>query len=197
MGRRRRPARNPAPVAGEGLGPGPGQAARRLADLGPDGRVGAELDRRVNAALPGLVSLSALTSALAVEYVERVARPVAALSPPAGVRLVARGYVAHLVVEDDPSALSVSDIPVLGNLPPPDRKGRLPRDLLTRVVKATRRQFPVICALSPAAWEGFVVASAASEGDPALGTAVVDGLMRTGWVLRQVDLAYGGQPERT
>ena len=195
--------------------------------LGADGKVAGELDRRVSDALPTVISLSELTSPLIVSYVERVARPMGAMSAPAGARIGVRGYLAHLLVETDPVAFGVDDIPVLGSLPPLNRHGRPPQDLLTRVVKATRRQFPVICALGPAAWDGFVVATtghvhtearkaagagaAGGSARSATGAAggsvgaqpepgyldplLVDGLLRTGWVLRQVDLAYGMEPE--
>jgi hypothetical protein len=163
--------------------------------LGSEGRVGAALAARVAALLGDLVSLSSLTAPLAVDYVQRVARPMAAMTPEAGVRLVAAGYVAHLAVESHPEDFAVTDIPVLGGLPDPDRRGRPPRDLMTRVVKATRRPFWSLCALSPEGWDGLVVAVAAAPG-PRLSLPLVDGLLRTGWVLRQVDLAYGLEPER-
>ena len=134
------------------------EVRRRLDALGADGALAAELDRRVAAGLPSIVSLSDLSSALAVEYVERVARPMGALSARTGALLVVRGYLAHVLVEGDAAAFGIVDVPVLGNLPPL-RHGRPPQGLLTRVVKASRRQFEVICALSPAAWEGFVVAT--------------------------------------
>ncbi|HWG73119.1 MAG TPA: hypothetical protein VG184_03580 [Acidimicrobiales bacterium] len=197
----------------------------RLKDLGADGEVAGELDRRVSEALPTVISLSELTSPLIVSYVERVARPMGAMSAPAGARIGVRGYLAHLLVESDPAAFGVDDIPVLGSLPPLNRHGRLPQDLLTRVVKATRRQFPVICAVAPATWDGFVVATSGhvhtearkaagagggtTRGGPGsaggsvgarpepgyLDPLLVDGLLRTGWVLRQVDLAYGLEPD--
>lgn len=161
----------------------------------------------------GVVSLSSLTSPLAVKYIERVARPMAAMSVEDGALLIVRGYMAHLLVEQDPAAFSVHDIPVLGDLPPLNRRGRPPQDLLLRVVKATKRQFPAICALEPPVWEGLVVAAAghaharsrraradgssdAASGD-ALDITLVDGLLRTGWVLRQVDIAYGLHPEQS
>lgn len=156
--------------------------------------MGAELAGRVADYLPKMVSLSALTAPLAVDYVQRVARPMTAMPLEAGVRLVAAGYAGHMTVETDPQAFSVTDIPVLGNLPPPDRKGRVPRDLMTRVVKASRRTFWAVCALSPEEWDGFVLGVSGWPG-PALATALVDGLLRTGWLLRQVDLAYGQEPE--
>jgi len=172
------------------------EVARRLDALGDQGRVGAALADRVAADLGSLVSLSVLTAPLAVDYVERVARTMAAMTPEAGVRLVAAGYLAHLAVESDPGDFAVTDIPVLAGLPPPDRRGRPPRDLMNRVVKATRRPFWSLCALSPEAWDGLVVVVAAAPGPP-LSLPLVDGLLRTGWVLRQVDLAYGLEPERT
>lgn len=185
--------------------------ARRLRRLGAAGDIAGRLDARVSSALPGLVSLSSLTSPLAVDYVQRVARPMVAMPVEAGVRLIARGYLAHLLIEEDPSAFAVDDIPVLGDLPPLGRRGQPPRDLLTRVVKASRRQFPVVCALPAPAWEGLVLATtghtneewvvAAQPGSTGrvaagLDTALVDGLMKTGWLLRQVDIHYRLEPER-
>lgn len=186
--------------------------ADRLADVGPDARYAVALDERVGLRLPAITALSELTSALVVSYVERVARPVAAMSPAAGARIMARGYVAHVVVEEDPALVGADDVPVLGDLPALNRRGRPPQDLLMRVIKASRRHFVILCALSPEAWEAFVVVSrahvhdeadldaAAQGGDegagPAyLGEELVDGLLRAGWLLRQVDLAYGLEPE--
>jgi hypothetical protein len=110
--------------------------------------------------------------------------------------------VAHLVTERDPTAVGAAEVPLL-NLPPL-RRGHPPRDLLTRVVKASRRNFERIRAVPGPVWEGLVrdlarrVHDRAPDADPAdlLALAVVDGLARFGWVLRQVDLRYGLEPER-
>ena len=88
---------------------------------------------------------------------------------------------------------------------PPLRRGHPPQDLLTRVVKATRRRFPRIRAVPEPVWDAFVrdlsrrVHDRTPDADPAdlLALAVVDGLARFGWVLRQVDLRYGLRPELT
>ncbi len=176
--------------------------------MGAEGDLVRALDARVSQRLPSLTALSELTSPLVVNYVERVARPVSALAPAAGARVMMRGYAAHVVVEDDPGVVGSEDVPVLGTLPPLNRHGRPPQDLLMRIVKASRRHFSVVCALSPDGWEGFVVVSLAHvhdeaeqlnpgpDGEPAyLDEELVDGLLRTGWLLRQVDLAYGQEPE--
>ena len=166
------------------------------------------LNQRVGRRLADVVELSPLTSELTVAYVERVAGPMSAMSLPAGARLIARGYLAQLVIEEDPSAFAIEDIPVWGALPPL-RHGRPPRDMLTRVIKASRRHFAMVCCLSPEAWEAFVVATTAEvhaealsgtpggqdlEGAGLLAPELVDGMLRTGWLLRQVDLAYGLGP---
>jgi hypothetical protein len=182
-----------------------------LAGRGADGGWAGALDRRAEEVLAGIVSLSELTTFLALGYLERIRRPWPALTLPLGARLVTRSYAAHLAVEDDPRRFGATDVPVLGNLPEA-RNGRPPQDLLTRVVKASRRQFKLICAVSPETWDGFVTcctyrvheeaagAPKADDGeetiDPWLDPGLVDGLSRFGWVLRQVDLFYGQQPER-
>jgi hypothetical protein len=173
------------------------------------------LDERVGQQLPNLTSLSELTSPLVVSYVERVARPVNAMPLATGARIMARGYTGHLVVEEDPGLVGAEFVPVLGTLPPL-RRGRPPQDLLSRVVKVSRRQFWPVCALSPDAWDAFSLVSTAHVHDEAelagipreeeeedeakapayLDEALVDGLLRAGWVVRQVDLAYGLEPER-
>jgi hypothetical protein len=175
---------------------------------GAEGRAVRLLNRRVGQRLADVIELSVLTSELTVAYVERVAAPMSAMSLATGARCIARGYVAHLLIEEDPAAFGVVDIPVLGTLPPL-RRGRPPQDLLTRVVKATRRHFYSVCCLSPEAWDAFLVATTAEihaealagatdgedrEGAGLLAPELVDGLLRTGWLLRQVDLAYGLQP---
>ncbi len=172
-----------------------------LKSLGADGSVARQLDGDSDAALRSLTSLSSLTAPMAVNYMDRVARPVPTLTPEIGVQIVGRVYAAHLLVEEDPARYGAADVPVLGTLPPL-KKGRPPQDLLTRVVKASRRNFALICAISPSAWEGFVwcltkrAHDSAASADALIPTDVVDGIARFAWVLRQVDIHYGLQPER-
>jgi hypothetical protein len=174
-----------------------------LGGLGEDEPWARRLIAAVDAAMGSVASLSSLTSPLALNYLERLSRPIPALSLSAGVQIVTRSYVAHLVTERDPAAFGANDIPVLGTLPPL-RRGRPPQDLLTRVVKATRRNFELIRAVSTPVWDGFVhdltrrahqLQSDLAASEELLAPAVVDGLARFGWVLRQVDLHYGLQPE--
>ena len=163
----------------------------------------AALDERTEALLPTVVSLSELTTSLALDYLERLSRPLAALTPSTGVRLVARAYTAHLAVEADPPAFGAVDVPVLGTLPPA-KDNRAPQGLLNRVVKASRGPFPAVCAVLPGTWEGFVTCCAyrvheeANRSDTPewLERPAVDGVARFGWVLRQVDIFYRQQPER-
>jgi hypothetical protein len=174
-----------------------------VARLGEDASTVRTLEAAVEAALASVLSLSSLIAPLALDYLDRLARPIPALTPQVGVQIVSRAYVAHLVVESDPAAFGAADVPVLGTLPAL-RRGSPPQDLLTRIVKATRRNFEVIRALSSPVWNGFVhgltrrahdqVPDAGPDGLVAV--AVVDGLARFGWVLRQVDLHYGLEPER-
>jgi hypothetical protein len=185
------------------------EVAAAVAAAGSEGQAARLLHQRVGQYLATIVALSPLTSELTVAYVERVAQPMSAMSLAAGARLVARGYLAQLLVERDGAAFGVAEVPVWGTLPPLNRRGRPPQDLLTRVVKTTRRHFDAICALSPEGWEAFVVATTADvhaeaavrddpvvdEGAGFLAAELVDGLLRTGWVLRHVDLAYGLEPE--
>jgi hypothetical protein len=174
----------------------------RLEALGADGAVARDLDKTVDREMAKVTALSSLTSALAVQYMERLARPIPSLTPALGVQLVGRTYLAHTVVESDPGRFGAVDIPVWGTLPPL-RNGRTPQDLLSRVVKVSRgRTFPPICALAPPAWEGFVLcltgrAHDMASGDDFVATEVVDGVARFAWVLRQVDLHYGLEPERS
>lgn len=174
----------------------------QLQALGVDGSMAKDLDRVVEAEMAHVTALSSLTSALAVQYMERLARPIPSLTPALGVQLVGRTYVAHMVVEADPGRFGAPDIPVWGTLPPL-KNGRPPQDLLSRVVKVSRgRTFPPICALSPRAWEGFVLcltrrAHDIAAGDDFVANEVVDGVARFSWVLRQVDLHYGLEPERS
>lgn len=198
------------------------EVLREIGD--PDADYAKALDKRVGDTLPALASLSPLTSPLVVDYVNRVAGPIKSMSPSAGARVVARGYVAHVVAEKDPKVVGAPDVPVLGDLPPLDKRGQPPRDLMMRIVKASRRHFERVCALTLDGWDAFVMVSLAHVHDDAellagaggsdtgeqggaggkhgepdgpayLSEEVVDGLLRTGWLLRQVDLAYGQDPE--
>ena len=176
---------------------------RHLKSLGGDGSVALDLDRAVDGEMTRVTALSSLTSPLAVSYMERLSRPIPSLTPEIGVLMVGRTYVAHMVVEGDPGRFGAADVPVLGTLPPL-KKGRPPQDLLSRVVKVSRgRTFPPICALTPAAWEGWVwcLTRRAHDIAPAGADLVpldsADGVARFAWVLRQVDLHYGLSPERS
>ena len=176
---------------------------KHLKSLGSDGVLVRDLDREVDGEMNRVTALSPLTSQLAVAYMERLARPVPSLTPPIGVLLVGRTYVAHMLVEADPGRYGTADVPVLGTLPPL-KKGRPPQDLLSSVVKASRgKGFSSVCALTPAAWDGFVwcltkrAHDAAVAGDDLVSPEVVDGVARFGWVLRQVDLHFGISPERS
>lgn len=175
-----------------------------LAAHGPAGTQAAALDRWVERELVGIGSLSDLTAHLALSYLERIRHALGALTLESGVATTARGYVAHLGVEADPSAYGAgSEIPVLGTLPDL-RRGRPPQDLLSRVVKATRRNFEAIRAVPSEVWDGYVLcvvgrahADGAAGNDGTvrfLDPGVVDSLVRFGWVLRQVDLRYGQEP---
>ncbi len=209
LGRRRRPT---AGLHAETLDEE--AVTRFLGGLGPDGQLAAALDAAVGRELEGIAGLSTLTSHLAVTYLDRLRHPIPGLGLAAGVFVTTRGYVAHVVVEGDPAAYGAADVPVLGTLPGGPGQ-RVPRDLLTRVVRASRRPFPHICAVSDAVWDGYVTATTwrvnrtdpreePKEGEPAHDDAdrpwielpVVDGLVRFGWVLRQADLHYGLAPER-
>lgn len=174
-----------------------------LKSLGADGTVARDLDQEVDREMARVTSLSPLSSPLAVSYMERLARPIPSLTPEIGVLMVGRTYVAHMVVESDPGRFGAADVPVIGTLPPL-RKGRPPQDLLSRVVKASRgRSFAPLCALTPAAWDGFVrcltkrAHDAAAPGAELVSGDVVDGVARFAWVLRQADLHYGLSPERS
>ena len=180
---------------------GPNDLDNVLDDLGRDGRTVRLLVAAVDEELRSLVALSSLTSPLALDYLDRLARPVPELTPSMGVEIVTRSYAAHLAVERDPGKFGAADVPVLGTLPGL-RRGAPPQDLLSRAVKASRRGFEAICALSGPVWNGFVygLVQRAHERAPAderlLAIEVVDGLARFGWVLRQVDIHYGQSPER-
>lgn len=174
-----------------------------LKSLGTDGAVARELDGDVDGEMTRVTSLSPLTSQLAVAYMERLARPIPSLTPPIGVLLVGRTYVAHMLLESDPGRYGATDVPVLSTLPPL-KKGRPPQDLLSRAVKASRgRSFAPLCALTPAGWDGFVMCTTKRAHDATAADAdlvspeVVDGVARFGWILRQVDLHYGLSPERS
>jgi hypothetical protein len=172
-----------------------------LKALGRDGPVARRLDRAADDALGSVKSLSSLTSQLAVDYLDRLARPIPAVAGPVGAQIAGRAYLAHLSVEEEPAAYGAVDIPVLGTLPDL-RRGRPPQDLLNRVVKATRRGFETIRAVPAPVWDGFVlcvtkrVHDAAHEDSGYLKRDVVEGLCRFGWVLRQVDIRYRQEPHR-
>jgi len=174
-----------------------------LVGLGEDAPAAQRLVAAVDEAVPSVVSLSSLSSPLALDYLDRLARPIPALTPAIGVQIVTRSYVAHLVTEADPGAFGAVDIPVLGTLPPLKR-GAPPQDLLTRVVKASRGNFEVIRAVPGPVWNGLVRSLTRMAHDQVpdpgpdglLSVEVVDGLARFAWVLRQVDLHYGLAPER-
>ncbi|MCU4186915.1 hypothetical protein K6U06_21295 [Acidiferrimicrobium sp. IK] len=155
---------------------------------------GQALDAAAERVLAGLSSLSDLTAPLAISYLDRVGKPTPWMTPAAGVRITSAGYAAHMAVEADGAAFGVESVPVLGTLPDL-RRGRPPQDLLLRVVKATRKTFPVIRAVDDLTWEGFVSRRMARVDDE-LNRPLVDGLLRFGWVLRQVDLRYGLEPEK-
>jgi hypothetical protein len=173
-----------------------------LETLGPAAAPARRLIDAVEVARRSVSSLSTLTAPLALEYLERLARPIPTLSLETGVDTVSRAYVAHLVTEDDPAAFGASAVPILEL--PAWRRGRPPQDLLIRVVKASRRRFERIRAVPTPVWDGLVrdltrrAHDRAASAEPAalLAPAVVDGLARFGWVLRQVDLRYGLHPER-
>lgn len=174
----------------------PEEAEAAIDALGDAGGHGRALDAAVERSLGRFSGLSELTADLALQYLERIRHPLAALTLEEGVTLVTRGYAAHLAVEADPAAYGAGrEVPVLGTLPEP-REGRPPRDLLLRVVKATRRPFPGIRAVSDDVWAGFVIAvtertQAGHEEGRVIDRSVIEGLLRFGWVLRQVDLRYG------
>lgn len=208
LGRRRGSSPERLPVGAVAGRLDQGALKARLDQLGPDGEVAARLDAAAEQQLASLRSLSQLTTPLSLAYLERIGGPLAALEPDIGVYVVSRGYAAHLAVEADPAAYGAADIPVLGSLPAL-RHGRPPGDLLNRLVRATRRGFDRIRAVSVEVWEGYVAATtnrvhrrepAADPPEGAAGghldPAVVDGLLRFGWVLRQADLHYGLAFER-
>lgn len=184
---------------------GDDQLHQALDRLGSAGATAQALDEAVDRMLGSVSALSDLTSSLTMQYLDRIRRPISALSQTAGVFLTARGYAAHLVVETEGGAFGITDVPVLGTLPPL-RRGQVPRDLLIRVVKATRRTFHNVRALDEATWDGLVLLTQwrvhrlePEEGAERgfLDLAVVDGMVRFGWILRQVDLHYGQEPERS
>ncbi len=174
-----------------------------LAGLGDDAAPTLRLIAAVDRAASSVSSLSPLTASLALEYLDRLARPIPTLTAETGVQIVSRSYVAHMVTESDPEAFGAAEVPVVAL--PPLRRGRPPQDLLNRVVKASRRSFARIRAVPEPIWDGFVcdLAYRAHERTPdadpedLLALTVVDALGRFGWVLRQVDQRYGSEPERT
>jgi len=173
-----------------------------LAALGGEAAPTRRLIEAVDATMDTVSSLSTLTTPLALEYLDRLARPIPTLTPESGVQIVSRSYVAHLVTEGTPEAVGATGVPLFEL--PPLRRGHPSQDLLTRVVKASRRNFERIRAVPGPVWDGFVrdltrrAHDRAPEADPGdlLAVAVVDGLARFGWVLRQVDVRYGLEPER-
>lgn len=178
----------------------------RLADLGEDGERARFLDAAVDGVIKDLRGLSALTTPLAMSYLDRIARPLTAMDLGTAVHLTTRGYAAHLVVEERGGEIGIESVPVLSGLPPMKR-GAPPQDLLNRIVKVSRRTFETVRAVSWGTWEGLVVITARrthagrrpgpdKELPPALDVAIIDALLRFGWVLRQVDLFYGFAPER-
>jgi hypothetical protein len=172
-----------------------------LAALGDAEEDARRLDASAALIRETILSLSQLTADVALDYIDRLARPIPSLSPQAAVEIVSRAYAAHLAVEQDPGRYGAVDVPVLGTLPAP-RRGRPPQDLLTRVVKASRRGFQAIRAVNEAVWDGFVVLltlrvhEVQPDDSELVAGEVVDGLARFGWVLRQVDIQYKLEPER-
>ncbi|MHB8505290.1 MAG: hypothetical protein ACYDEN_06160, partial [Acidimicrobiales bacterium] len=131
---------------------------QRLSGLGEAGERARALDLAAVDVARTLAALSPLTSSLVETYLDRISRPLRDLGFDLGAMLVTRGYAAHLAVEADHAAYGADDIPVLGGLPPA-RDGRPPSDLLTRVVRGTRRRFEHIRAVDADVWDGFVACS--------------------------------------
>jgi hypothetical protein len=169
----------------------------RLRQLGQSGARGRALHKAALRRIAALRTLTPVSTSVALRYAERVARPLAALDEVAATEIVLLGYAAHQLVEEQPDAYGVDDIPVLGALPKAP-----PRDLANRVLRASRKDFAVLCALSPETWESFSACSLATaqrrpdrpEGPGHVSADVVDGLLRFGWILRQADLYYGLNP---
>jgi hypothetical protein len=178
----------------------PSTAYERLVALGPDAENAKRLDESAELNTKKIVSLSQLTAGMAIDYIDRLARPIPSLSAEIGVEIVSHAYAAHLAVEQDPADFGVVDLPVLGTLPPL-KHGRPPQDILTRAVKATRRGFPVIRAVSAPVWDGYVmllsrrIHQTQPDDENLVAPEVIDGLARFGWVLRQVDIHYKLGPE--
>ena len=83
-----------------------------LAGLGADAPFAPALDgRRGCRAMGSILSLSSLSSPLALDYLERLARPIPALTAQIGVQIVTRAYLAQLVIERDPAAFGASEVP--------------------------------------------------------------------------------------
>lgn len=208
LGRLRQSAQDSRRAVGAGEEVDRAGEKARLAELGDDGERARFLDAGVDRVLEGgLSALSPLTSPLAMSYLDRIARPLTALDMGSAVGLTTRGYAAHLVVEERGGEIGIETVPVLSGLPAM-RRGVPPQDLVSRVVKITRRSFDTVRAVTWGTWEGLVVITARrthagrrrdAEGElpPALDVAVIDALLRFGWVLRQVDLYYGFAPERS
>lgn len=178
----------------------PRTASERLVALGPDAENAKRLDESADLNSKKIVSLSPLTAGMAIDYIDRLARPIPSLSAEIGVEIVTHAYAAHLAVEQDPSDFGAVDVPVLGTLPPL-KHGRPPQDILTRAVKATRRGFPVIRAVSAPVWDGYVILLCGRihrtqpDDENLVALEVIEGLARFGWVLRQVDIHYKLAPE--
>lgn len=172
-----------------------------LGRLGDSGRRAEALDARAALIRSDLTGLSPLSTALLSSYLERIGRPLAELGFDGGALAGTHGYAAHLAVEADPAAYGATDVPGIGDLPP-SRRGRPPVDLANRVVRATRRGFEHIRAVDDDVWSGlcacvtYRVHDAAGPDGPFAEPAVVEALVRIGWVLRQVDLHYRQEPER-
>lgn len=170
----------------------------QLAALGPNGRLALDLDAAVDQRLADVEDLSSLTTPLLTSYVERVRRPLSALPLDVGLTLGLRGYLAQQLLELEAARFGIVDIPVMGGLPE-----RPPQDLLVRVVKASRGGFWRLRALNDDTWNGFVGLAmwrAHKQVPPSPKVSypmreVVDGLLRVGWLLRQVDLFYKLEPE--
>ena len=165
----------------------------------PLARLVIALDHEVEQRLASFGTLSELTSGLALSYLERIRHPISSLTFESGVVLTTRGYLAHLAVEDDPARFGAGlEVPIIGTLPD-FRKGRPPQDLLSRVVKATRRGFEQIRAVPDDVWSGYVLCvtgrlHAGGDDDTLLDSSVVDSLLRFGWVLRRSTCATGSLP---
>jgi hypothetical protein len=150
---------------------------------------GASLDRAAKAQVRRLRSLSELTAPLALGYLERIGRATPDLTTEVGVLITTTGYAAHLAVEADGKPWGVTEMPVIGSLPPTPTG-----DLTLRLIKASRRSFYALRAVDGPTWESFVSRRTAAT-DPPLQRGLVEGLLQFGWLLRQTDIHYGLEPE--